>query len=353
MTYSFTVHNPAEFTDDEIAEGVAYGNLFQLEVLPDDPPTTLEDALAAHKTTPERLRRTSVRVRDADGKLVASTGIRIDPEHDDNPDMLWGSVNVLADHRGNGVGTKLLSYLVALAKRENRTRIVGGTNERIPAGAEFAMVIGAESKQEMHLNHLPIAEVDRALMEQWVAEGPTRAPDYELFGWDGPVPEEHMERYLAMVLIMNTAPRDDLEMNDFTITAPEVREGEKQMEAIGIEHWTLVARRKSDGVWAGFHDMSWVPSDPANIYVGATGVDPEHRGHALGKWLKATMQFRVLDEKPGVDDVRTGNADSNDAMLGINKLMGYRPLIGSVTWELPTEKAAAWLAERGVELPAV
>jgi len=353
VTYSFHIHNPAEFSDDEIAEGVAYGNLFQLEVLPDDPPTTIEDALAAHKTRPERLRRTSVRVRDAEGNLVASTGIRIDPEYDDNPDMIGGSVNVLAAHRRNGIGTKLFAYLIALAQRENRIRIIGGTNERIPAGAAFAQAIGAESKQEMHMNHLPIDEVDRALMEQWVAEGPVRAADYELFGWDGSVPEEYMEKYLATVLIMNTAPRDDLEMNDFTLTAEEVREGEKQMHAIGIEHWTLVARRKADGVWAGFHDMSWVPSDPANIYVGATGVDPDHRGHALGKWLKAAMQLRVLDERPQVNDVRTGNADSNDAMLGINKLMGYRPLIGSTTWEISTEKAAAWLAEKGIELPAV
>jgi len=353
VTYSFSVHNPVEFTDDEIADGVKFGNALQHEVLPDDEPTKLEDALAFHRTVPERIRRTSVRVRDEKGDIVASTGIRIDPEHDDNPDMIGGSVNVRSDHRRNGLGAQLFAYFVALAQREGRSRIIGGTNERIPAGAQFAKTMGAEPKQEMHLNHLPVAEVDRALMEQWVKEGPSRAEDYELFGWDGPVPEEHMENYLSMVLVMNTAPRDDLEMNDFTITAGEIREGEKQAAAIGLEHWTLVARRKSDGEWAGFHDVSWVPRDPTNVWVGATGVRPEHRGHALGKWLKAAMTLRILDQRPEANDIRTGNADSNDAMLGINKLMGYRPLLGSTTWEISTEKAAAWLAEKGIDLPQV
>ena len=78
-----------------------------------------------------------------------------------------------------------------------------------------------------------------------------------------------------------------------------------------------------------------MPAYPKVMWVGSTGVRPEHRGHALGKWMKAAMTLRVLAEKPGVDDIRTGNADSNDAMLAINAAMGYRPLLGVTTWELP------------------
>jgi hypothetical protein len=201
------------------------------------------------------------------------------------------------------------------------------------------------------MNHLVLSSVDRALMEKWVAEGPARAEDYEIFGWDGDVPEQHMDNFLAAVLVMNTAPRDDLQMNDFTITAGEVREQEKVSNAVGIEPWQLIARRKSDGAWAGIHDVAWNPSEPETVYVGATGVDPAHRGHALGKWLKAVMTLRVMDERPQVTSIRTGNADSNDAMLGINKEMGYVPFIASTTWELSTAAAEAWLASKGVPLP--
>lgn len=351
MAYKYSVHNPAKFTDDEIAEGVDYGNLLSAEVLPDDPPTPLEVALAGHRAIPARYRRVTVRVRDENGRLIAGTGYGIDPDHRDNPDIMWGGINVLPEHRRKGIATQLLAYRVAFARAEAAERLIGGTNERVPAGASFAQAVGAESKMADHLNHLPLAEVDRPMLERWVEEGPRRAPDYELIAWDNVVPEEHMENYLALVLVMNTAPRDDLKMNDFTITAKEVREGEDRLAAVKGEHWTLVARRVSDGDWAGFHDVSWLPSDPKVVWVQSTGVRPEHRGHALGKWLKAAMNIRVLDERPDVTEIRTGNADSNDAMLGINKAMGYRPMISSTTWEVPVDKVEAWLAERGVEIP--
>ncbi|MEY2469361.1 MAG: hypothetical protein QOF21_2059, partial [Actinomycetota bacterium] len=177
--------------------------------------------------------------------------------------------------------------------------------------------------------------------------------DYDIFGWDGNVPEEHMENFLDAILVMNTAPRDDLEMNDFTVTADEIREQEKVMNAIGFESWQLVACRVSDGAWAGIHDVTWNPSDPDVVWVGATGVRPEHRGHALGKWLKAVMTLRVMDERPNVTEIRTGNADSNDAMLGINKEMGYKPFISQDVWELSTDDAEVWLKSRGVELPSL
>jgi mycothiol synthase len=353
VTYSYTIHDPADYTDEEVAEGTEFGNTIGLEVLPDDPPTPVDQALALHHSTPPRIRRWSVRARDESGKLIGAVGFRVDPEHDDNPDMMWGGPNVLADHRRNGVGTQLLAYLVAKARVEGRTRLLGGTSDRLPAGAEFAKAVGAEPKQANHMNHLVVSELDRDLMQKWVDEGPERAPDYEVFGWDGPVPEEHLQNYLDIVLVMNTAPRDDIEMNDFTYTEEELRDGEKQMAAIGMEHWVLVARRKSDGEWAGFHDVQWIPSEPDHLYVGATGVRPEHRGHALGKWLKAAMMLKMLEQKPNITEVRTGNADSNDAMLGINKQMGYKPMLAGTTWEVSIEKVAAWLGERGVDIPAI
>jgi GNAT superfamily N-acetyltransferase len=350
--YKYTLHDPLKYTDEEIAQAVDFSNAVQLEAVPEDPPTPLDQAIASFRNVPARMRRTTVRAWSPDGELIGSSGIRIDPDHDDNPDLIGGAVTVRADHRRNGVGTQLFAYFVALAKRENRTRIAGDTNGRLP-GAEFCEAMGAEVKQANHMNHLVMANVDRALMEKWVAEGPTRAADYELIGWDGDVPEEYMEKFLAAVLVMNDAPRDDFELNDFTITAEQIREQEKVANAVGLEAWQLIARRKSDGVWAGIHDVMWNPSEPETVYVGATGVFPEHRGHALGKWLKATMTLRVMDERPQVTSIRTGNADSNDAMLGINREMGYVPFISQTLWEISTEAAEKWLISKGVELPSV
>jgi hypothetical protein len=73
------------------------------------------------------------------------------------------------------------------------------------------------------------------------------------------------------------------------------------------------------------------------LEVEDTGVHRDHRGRALDKWLKAWMTLRVLDERPTVTDTRTGNTDSNAAMLGINLASGYRPLLRTTTWELAVD----------------
>lgn len=346
--FTITRHDPLQDTDDEIAERVAFGNEMTREVLPDDPPGTVEQAIAAIRSAPERIRRVSFRARDADGVLVGSAGTSFDPE-DDNPDVLFANLNLLPAARRQGLGTRLLAELVRLANAEGKTRLIAYTIEGRP-GPEFAEAVGATTKQANHMNHLPLAEVDRPMLERWVAEAADRAADYELIGWDGPVPAEHMAKWLALVLVMNSAPRDDLQLNDFTVTEQDIRDSEKMMAAVGYENWVLVAQHRETGAWAGFHDVTHNPEEPQYAYVGATGVVPEHRGHALGKWLKAAMTLRVLDEKPAVTNIRTGNADSNDAMLGINKEMGYRPLIGQSAWELPVETAEAWLASRGALL---
>jgi GNAT superfamily N-acetyltransferase len=187
-----------------------------------------------------------------------------------------------------------------------------------------------------HINSLHVDRVDRALLEQWVAEGPQRAPGYELLAWDGPVPDEHLVAFADLYNVMNDAPLDDLVMTDYSVTPEQLREWERHAAATSAQTWTVVARAP-DGTLAGFHAVNWGPSQPTVSNVVDTGVRREHRGHALGKWLKAVVTLRALDERPSVTEIRTGNADSNAAMLGINHAMGYRPLFSTTTWELTVD----------------
>ncbi len=347
-TFSITSHDPKNDTDDEIAERVEMSNILRAEVLPDDPPYPVEPVIAATRVLPERHRRYSFRVRDAEGRLVGGAGASIDPDHDDNPDVLDVNLSLVREFRRQGLGTRLLAELVRVARAENRERILTSVNDRAAGGTEFAEAVGAEAKSSLHVNTLYLSEVDRPMLERWVDEAHERSSEYELIGWDGSVPQEHMENWLDLIVVMNTAPRDDLQLNDFTVTEEEIREQERVNEAAGNETWVLVARRLSDGAWAGLHDVSYNKVNPGVVWVGATGVKPEHRGHALGKWLKAAMTQRVLDERPDVREIRTGNADSNDAMLGINRAMGYRPLMAQTIVELPVDRAEEWLRQRGL-----
>jgi hypothetical protein len=73
VSYTYTLHDPFKYTDEEIAELVDLSNTYQAEVLPEDPPTPLNQAIAQFRNMPERLRRTSVRAWSPDGKLIGAS----------------------------------------------------------------------------------------------------------------------------------------------------------------------------------------------------------------------------------------------------------------------------------------
>lgn len=108
-----------------------------------------------------------------------------------------------------------------------RIRLIGGSWDRLPAGEHFAAAMGATAVPRTHTNHLPLAGVDRTVLEQWVADAPTRAPGYELVAWDGPISEEHLDAFVDLMLVMNDAP-GTTDLNDFTLTPERWREAEQQ-----------------------------------------------------------------------------------------------------------------------------
>jgi RimJ/RimL family protein N-acetyltransferase len=196
----------------------------------------------------------------------------------------------------------------------------------------------------MHINRLDLAELDRDLVRRWIDEGPARAPGYSLVTVDGPYPDDLIEEIADVFEVMNDAPRDDLQMEDQKLTVEQVRDIDKMLTAQKAERWALFARHEETGKLVGLTYVVWRPDQPETVGQGDTGVRPEHRGHALGKWLKAAMLQRILDERPQAKDVRTGNADSNGAMLGINRALGFKPYIATMNWQVPVEKVRAYLS---------
>ena len=89
--------------------------------------TPFEDAVAAARAVPSRVRRTAFRAWEPDGTLAGSVQLSIDPERDDNPDVLGCPIQVRLDHRRRGVGAALLGHVIAFAQAEGRTRLVGHT----------------------------------------------------------------------------------------------------------------------------------------------------------------------------------------------------------------------------------
>jgi GNAT superfamily N-acetyltransferase len=328
------------------AAATEFFNRMNAERLPDDPPHTLAENIAGWQSIPDFVQIEAWGVwRKADQAVVAAGSVDY-LQTGQNEHAVQFAVEVLPEYRRQGLGTQLLRQIVAVAQRKQRTLMITNTDERIPAGALCVERLGARKGIENHTNQLRMDELNRALVAKWLAAGQANAGAFELGFWDGAYPEADLPQVLRMSDLMNTMPRDALELEDIHFTAEHVRQMEQSRKARGITFWTTFVRERASGNIVGFSDVYWHPARPAILSQGNTGVFPEYRNRGIGRWLKAAMLDKVLREKPQVQFVRTSNADSNAPMLKINVELGFKPYMSQTVWQVETEKAARYLAER-------
>lgn len=283
--------------------------------------------------------------RDGASQIIGSARV-LSQELKGNRHIAQTSIAVLPDRRRAGAGRALLGAAVDAAEALQRTRLVGRSRGNVPAGEAFARHIGAELGQIMIENRIDLEQLNHNLVRGWIDDGPRRAPGYHLMFVHGVTPPELGPAVVEALEIMNTAPRDNLDQRDFRITPEQLRDQEQAFTALGFERWALYTVEDATGHFVGLTDLSFRLAAPERIQVGNTGVDLAHRGHALGKWLKASMTQRVLDDLPEARALITSNAAGNAAMLRINQELGYRPSAAEMTWQISVERARSYLATR-------
>ena len=101
------------------------------------------------------------------------------------------------------------------------------------------------------------------------------------------------------------------------------------------------------GAFAGYTEIMWHPESAEVLGQGETGVLPDHRNKGEGRWLKAAMLERVLEQLPQARLIRTSNAASNEPMLKINHEMGFEPCKSFTAWQIDLPNAQEYLAMRG------
>ena len=325
---------PKDLSDTEAAALSQFHNAMRAEVMPDDPPIPLEEHLTNWRNpSPHEWFKTFI-VTQGDSVTGFATA-EWDTTDTRNPHMAWAGVSVLPEYRRRGIGKALLRVLLEACRADGKTRLMTATNGRVPAGRAFVSKLEAKLGLEEHTNQLLLADLDREYLERSLREAPTEL--FEL-GWCiGDYPESELEEICRIMEVMNTAPRGEMEFNDFQVTPEQLRVEVEQFKITGLEFRFLYAKERATGRYAGFTQTGFHPNRPHIVNQWGTGVLPEYRGHRLGAWLKAAMIEHLERERPTVDRIRTGNADSNEAMLRINHALGFKPFISRTDWQLEVD----------------
>lgn len=244
------------------------------------------------------------------------------PGYESNAHLFWCGGSVMAPHRRKGYGSVLLRRLVEIAEERGKSVVSAGTEEE--HGAAFLRHFGFEMKLAGAENRLDLEEVDWKMVDEWVAYGAERNPDTELVFYENRIPEAEWGSFTEKATaLLNTMPFDDLDIGDIVYTPEILKDEYERMDLVKTEHHTYITR-EPDGSISGMTDVQFTPSKPDRILQRFTGVDPAQRGRGLGKWLKASMLGYLRSRYPEARWVITENADSNDAMLGINKKLGFK-----------------------------
>jgi GNAT superfamily N-acetyltransferase len=302
------------------------------EQYPDDEPVPLEEYLANIRHNPDYMVDRMWGAFDADGR-AAGRAVLFYADIPENRHVADVRVDVSPDHRRQGVGSRLLATAAAEAQRAGRRLLQMGAREG-GVGEHFLAARGGVKRYVEHHNRLRIDEVDREGLEGWVRDAKVDADGYSLLRWDDGVPHEHLAAFARLLDVMNDAPRGDLDMEDEQNQPEQVEAWNAVMAARGQELWTVVARHDATGDLAGWTSILFPSVRKDVAFQLGTGVATEHRGHGLGRWMKAVNLLRLLDEQSAVRRVETENATTNQWMLSINTDMGFRSFETIGWWEL-------------------
>ena len=333
-------------SDTEWAALNAFENRRKAEFSPQDPPRRLERTkLHLQVKIPFHDGYLWV-VWSSDGtEINASASLQVwgqgSNEHVANYDAY-----VLTEFRRRGLAGQLLGPAVDVARKHNRRLLILHTDSVVPSGEAFMRRLGARWGSTETVGRLALAEADRGLIRAWQRRAAERASGYELGLWDGPYPEAELKAVAEMMKVMNTAPRDDLEMEDDSFSPEYIRRRDTSKVEREVGRWTFYARRKETGQLAGYTELFLDPFQPDLLDQGDTGVLLEHRNLGIGRWVKAAMIEKVLHDLPEARFIKTGNAASNEPMLRINRELGFKPHSTATIWQLDVDKAAEYLDGR-------
>lgn len=317
-------------TDEELTALWTVEAPIEAERRPDVAPQPLASYIGFARSLPSRFQDHTWLVESADGEPVATGACWWTTAGDAR--VMECDLFVRRDWRRLGIGRQLLATITGTALDVGREVLTWSTFDAVPGGEAFSRAAGAVPARVNRTSELRLDDVDWEVVAAWTTDPEGRTMGYTLDVIEGSIPESKRADAARFHHIMQTMPREDLDVGDVMITEADVAEQDRAHEDAGRERWTILVRDPA-GNCVGGTEVHLEPWEPATAQQQNTGIDPAHRGLGLAKWVKGAMLQRLRDERPNVRRVRTGNAFSNAPMLAINDRLGFEVISVRTEWQ--------------------
>lgn len=298
-----------------------------IEINPDDPPWSGEELLS-DVFVPREHTRYRAWVAHLDGEPAGEAILAVETDADNRHVAGIETLAVCPGLRGRGVGAALADAAFAAAEREGRTSVLAWVPVGPPTpAADWCRRLGMTLASSERCSRVRVADLDRDLLQGWIDDASGPALGYRLVHYQDHCPAEYRDALVAANAAMQDMPTDDL---DWTVPRYTADDLARRDEQYALRRWSVAGTLAiaPDGSAAGFSEIVISRFRPQIGYQGDTGVVPAHRGHGLGRWLKAANLAWAEKVLGAFDVIETYNAESNPWMLGINVAMGFRPHIG-------------------------
>ena len=266
-----------------------------------------------------------------DGLLV-STGTCTLPLMD-NLHLAHVEVCTHPEQRHRGHGSAMLDHLTTLARRHGRRTLAAEASTPYDGPADgsghphadfllhrgFSWALG----DVLRVLDLPVEE---SLLHRLADDAAPHHRDYRIRQFKGPVPDDVIDSFGTLIgSLMTEAPTGSLDVETEVFDAARIRADERVFAASGRTKYTTVAVAP-DGAVAAYSELVVPSYEPGRVYQWGTLARPDHRGHRLGQASKARNLLWLQAEHPQPALLVTYNAEVNTRMIGVNELLGFRPV---------------------------
>lgn len=267
------------------------------------------------------------------------------PHSEDHANLVFLYLYVLPEFRRRGLGTWLIKESVKEMEKARREFVIFIAYSQVECGELFLTELGARKCNIRQINRLYLEKLDFGLMQNWIEKGDKAR--FEVLFWEKLIPEEYLAQFLEINWYMNDAPIGNLQIKKHQMTSKEWREYEGFLRDRGCVLWAVVIQDIQTKSLCGYTTTIWDSTNPDCLNQGDTVVHRNFRGNGLGRWMKADMIMRVIQQRPNVQYVVTGNANGNIPMLKINHQMGFQIHQEKVEWQISLDELQAHYQKLG------